>query len=72
MKQARKEWKPSHTAEMAVLRGRGWTNSRIARKLGFSRKTVQERSDAIGLDNCWRARSVPYIALDFQGGNFPI
>lgn len=51
-----KTWTASDTAEMAVLVGKHWPNWRIARKLGFSRRVVQERRDAMGLPSFYRAR----------------
>jgi transcriptional regulator len=51
-----KPWLPSHTAEMAVLKGRGWTDEQIAKRLGFTRKAVQERRALLGVDNCYSFR----------------
>ncbi len=59
-----KEWLPSHTALMAYYAGKGWPNWRIARKLGFSRKAVQERRSAAGFSNCWQARTLPSARRD--------
>lgn len=59
-----KAWTASDTAEMAILTGRGWSDSRIARKLGFAAITVFYRRQALGLS--------PGRGKDGDDLNFPL
>jgi hypothetical protein len=49
-------WLPRHSAELAALAAQGLTDAEIARRLGFTRQTVQQRRAALGLDNCYEVR----------------
>jgi hypothetical protein len=48
-------WLQAHTAELAALAARGWTDAEIARRLGFTRQTIQRRRAALGLACCYEA-----------------
>ncbi len=56
----KRPWTASDTAEMSVLTGRGWSDARIGRKLGFARETVTRRRNALGLLAC-RRDALPYL-----------
>lgn len=55
----RKLWTASDSAEMAVLTGRGWSDARIGRHLGFARETVTRQRRAFQIEpnrvNYWTA-----------------